>query len=326
MKRVLLLFLILITGYGFVLSQTKKIAYTSDDNQSGYYQVFIMNEDGSGKKQLTDMSADCFFPKWSPDANRIVFNTEDGRIFFVDNVNSEKPDDPYYIFSGVHPTFATDGESVFFNSDHDGTLTIYNIELKASEESMVSDYGYSNQQVISRDGSKIVFSCFYKEGKDVLLIDFDDTTPNNVYQISNNNNANLYPDISSDNMMVVFASFNNNLEGTIHIYKGGTETALSRGIESASRPKFSPDDSKIAFLSIGGSTVKLYTMNIDGSDRQGYDVKGGNVGNYIWIDKERILYDAEDGKKYDVGILNIKTGKSELLTDKGSNMHPDILN
>jgi len=50
------------------------------------------------------------------------------------------------------------------------------------------------------------------------------------------------------------------------------------------------------------------------------------VGNYMWIDKERILYDAENGKNYDVGILNIKTGKSELLTDKSSNMHPDILN
>jgi Tol biopolymer transport system component len=326
MKRALLLFLIFMAGYGIVLSQTKKIVYTSDDNQSGYYQVFIMNEDGSGKRQLTDMSANCFFPKWSPDGNKIVFNTEDGRIFFVDNVNSDKPDDPYYVFGGVHPSFATDGESVFFNSDHDGTLTIYNIELKASEESMVSDLGYSNQQVISRDGSKIVFSCFYGEGKDIILIDFDDTTNNNVYKISNNDNANLYPDISSDNMMIVFASFNNNLEGTIHIYKGGTETALSKGIESATRPKFSPDDSKIAFLSIGGSTVKLYTMNIDGSGRQAYDIKGGNVANYMWIDKERILYDAENSKNYDVGILNINTGKSELLTEKGSNMHPDILN
>jgi Tol biopolymer transport system component len=191
---------------------------------------------------------------------------------------------------------------------------------------MVSYFGYSNQQVISRDGSKIVFSCFYEEGKDIILIDFDDNSNNNVYKISNNNNAKLRPDISSDNMMIVFASFNNNLEGTIHIYKDGKETALTKELESTDRPKFSPDDSKIAFVSVVGSTVKLYTMNIDGSDKQKYDVKGGNVGNYTWIDKERILYDAEDGKKYDVGILNIKTGKSELLTDKGSNMHPDILN
>jgi tricorn protease-like protein len=171
-----------------------------------------------------------------------------------------------------------------------------------------------------------VFSCFYQGGKDVILIDFDDTTENNTYQISNNNNANLLPDISSDNMMIVFASFNNNLQGTIHIYKDGKETALTKGIESANRPKFSPDDSKIAFLSISGSNVDLYTMNTDGSDRQKYDVKGGNAGTYTWIDKDRILYDAENGNNYVIGILNIKTGKSELLTEKGSSLHPDILN
>jgi hypothetical protein len=55
-------------------------------------------------------------------------------------------------------------------------------------------------------------------------------------------------------------------------------------------------------------------------------VRGGNVGSYVWIDKERILYDAENGSNYSVGILNIKTGKSEQITNTGSSMHPDILN
>jgi hypothetical protein len=67
-------------------------------------------------------------------------------------------------------------------------------------------------------------------------------------------------------------------------------------------------------------------MNIDGSNRNSYDIKGGNVANFIWIDNDRILYDAENGKNYDVGILNIETGKNELLTGKGSSMHPDVLN
>jgi Tol biopolymer transport system component len=163
-------------------------------------------------------------------------------------------------------------------------------------------------------------------GKDVMLIDLDDTTENNVYQISSNDNANLLPDISSDNQMIVWSSFNNNLQGTIHIYKGGKEIAISKGIESANRPKFSSDDKKIAFVAIGETKTKLYTMDIDGSGRKSYDIKGGSVANYMWIDSERILYDAEDGKNYDVGILYISTGKSELLTGQGSSMHPDILN
>ena len=325
MKKIIVLILMVFTGYNIVLSQSNKITYVSDQNSSGYYQVFIMNEDGGDKKQLTDMSTDCFFPKWSPDGSKIVFNTEDGRIFFINNVNTNKPDEPYFVFGGEHPSFSTDNETIIFNSDYEGILTIYAMAYNESEPIIVSNIGYSNQQVLSRDGSKIVFSSFMQGGKDVMLIDLDDTTENNVYQISNNDNANLLPDISSDNLMIVWASFNNNLQGTIHTYKDGKERAISKGIESAHRPKFSPNDTKIAFVAIGDTKVKFYTMDLEGNNRKSYDVRGGSVANYMWIDNERILYDAEDGKNYDVGILNISTGKSELLTDKGSSMHPDIL-
>ena len=325
MKKIIILILMVLTGYNIVLSQSNKITYVSDQNSSGYYQVFIMNEDGGDKKQLTDMSTDCFFPKWSPDGSKIVFNTEDGRIFFINNVNTNKPDEPYFVFGGEHPSFSTDNETIIFNSDYEGILTIYAMAYNESEPIIVSNIGYSNQQVLSKDGSKIVFSSFMQGGKDVMLIDLDDTTENNVYQISNNDNANLLPDISSDNLMIVWASFNNNLQGTIHTYKDGKERAISKGIESAHRPKFSPNDTKIAFVAIGDTKVKFYTMDLEGNNRKSYDVRGGSVANYMWIDNERILYDAEDGKNYDVGILNISTGKSELLTDKGSSMHPDIL-
>ncbi len=326
MKKVIILILMVLSGYNLVLSQSKKITYVSDQNSSGYYQVFVMNEDGSDQKQLTDMSTDCYFPKWSPDGTKIVFNTDDGRIFYVANVNSEKPDDPYFVFGGEHPSFGTDGEIIIFNSDYEGILTIYAMAYNESEPIIVSTLGYSNQQVLSVDGSKIVFSSFYEKGKDIMLIDLDDTTENNVYKISNNDNANLLPDISSDNLMIVWSSFNNNLQGSIHIYKDGQEKSISKGIESANRPKFSPDNTKIAFVAIGETTVKFYTMDLDGSNRKSYGIKGGNVANYMWIDNERILYDAEDGKNYEVGILNISTGKSDILTGKGSSMHPNILN
>ena len=66
-------------------------------------------------------------------------------------------------------------------------------------------------------------------------------------------------------------------------------------------------------------------MDTEGNNKQSYDIQGGSVANFSWIDNERILYDAENGSNYEVGILNVKTGKSELLTKSGSNMHPDFL-
>ncbi|MDD5362749.1 MAG: hypothetical protein PHN88_11495 [Ignavibacteria bacterium] len=326
MKKIIILFLMVLTGCNFVLSQSKKITYVSDNNNSGHYQVFVMNDDGSEKKQLTDMSTDCYFPKWSPDGSKIVFNTDDNRIFFIADVNTDTPADPYYVFNGEHPSYASDGETIIFNSDYDGVLTIYAMAPNDPEPMIISALGYSNQQVLSADGSKLVFSAFFQKSKDIMLIDLDDTTDNNLYQISANDNANLMPDISSDNSKIIWASFNNNLQGTICIYSDGKEKALSKGIESANRPKFSPDDNMIAFVSISNTSVKLYTMNQDGTNKVSYDIKGGSVANHLWIDNERIIYDAENGSSYQVGILNVTTGKSELITKNGSNMHPDILN
>ncbi len=326
MKKIIIALLMVLSAGNFVLSQSGKIVYVSDDNKSGYYQVFVMNEDGSGKTQLTDMSADCFFPKWSPDGSRIVFNTEDGRIFYIADANTDTPADPYYVFNGEHPSFASDGETIFFNSDYEGGLTIYAMVPGEPEPFMISYLNYSNQQRFSVDGSKMVFSAFYKSNKDIMLIDLDDTTDNNLYQISTSDNAELMPDISSDNYKIIWSSFNNNLQGTIYIYDNGKEKALSKGVESANKPRFSPDDQTIAFLSITNTTVKLYTMDTEGNNKKSYDVKGGSVANYTWIDNDRILYDAENGNNYQVGILNITTGKSELLTKSGSSMHPDFLN
>ena len=177
------------------------------------------------------------------------------------------------------------------------------------EPLIVSVIGYSNQQKLSQDGS---------------MIDLEDTTDNNLYQISSNEDANLLPDISSDNMMITWSRFNNNLQGTVYLYKDGNETPLTKGIDSSNAPKFSPDDSKIAFLSISGTSVKLYSMDIDGSERKQHSIKGGNVGNYTWIDDEHILYDSEDGSRYQIGIININSEKSEILTGGSFGMHPDI--
>ncbi len=323
MNKLLFTVILVITAYSALFSQTlRKITYVSDDNPSGYFQVFIINEDGTGKKQLTDMSTHCYFPSLSHDGNKVIFNTDDGRIFYIDNINNEQPDDPYYFFAGEHAKFALDDRTIFFNSDFEGVLTIYAMEIGESEPYLVSDLGYSNQQVLSKDNSKIVFSAFYQGGKDVILIDFNDTTDNNIYQISNNNDANLLPDISYDNMLVTWAAFDNNLQGSIMLLKDGNVSKLSKGIQSANRPKFSPDGSIVSFIAIMESKTKINTVDINGSNKKSFDIKGGNIANYIWFDNERILYDAEDGSDYQIGLLDITTGKSRLLTSKGSSMHP----
>lgn len=324
MKKIILILLIFTVSAGIIYSSPRKIVYSSNQSSNGYLQIFTMNEDGSNKKQLTFLDADCIHPRWSKDGSKIVFGTLNGKIYLLENVNKDTIIEPYFVFGGSNPCFTNDGEEIIFNSEHNGFLTIYIMEPREPDASMLVSDDYSNQQVLSEDGSKLVYSAFYNGYKSILEMDLDDSTDNNVKKISKNDNANLEPDISKSGKMITYASFNNQLHGTIYIYKDGKETALTKGFSSSNQPKFSPDEKKIGFVVISGKSVDLYIMNIDGTGKKEIIIKGGNIGTYRWIDNDRIIYDAEDGKSYKIGIVNINSQNCELIAKEGINFHPDV--
>lgn len=324
MNKIILAIISIIFFISTLAKAETKIVYSSDDTKSNYFQIFTMDYNGNNKKQITDLPANCSHPKWSHDGTKIVFQTDDDRIFLIVNADTDTPDEPIFIFGGSNPSFAGDDEQIIFNSDKDGALSIYILDPAEGEAYLLSTIGYSNQQVLSQNGKYLVYSAFYNDSKCIMMTDLEDTTDENTFKINENDNANLLPDLSSDANMIVYAGFNNQLNGTIYLFNNGQEIALTKGITSSNLPKFSPDDKKIAFLSIGANTVKLYTMNLDGSSKEPLTVKGGNVGTYKWADNDRIVYDAENGAEYQIGIISVSTGKCVLLTTQGNNLHPDV--
>ena len=326
MKKIIFSILILFLIFKLsIADEITKIAYASSNSSSGLVQIFIMDEDGSNKKQVTNLPTNCYYPRWSPDGKNIVFQTDDFRIFFIKGVDTDNPEEPYFVFGGSNPSFTGIGDEIMFNNDHEGFYSIYIMEPTDTEAYLVSDLGYSNQQLLSDDGSDLVFSCIYEGQKSIFIMDLEDTTDSNIELISFNDDANIEPDISSDEQMFVYASFNNQLKGTIYIFKDGKETALTKGISSSNQPEFSPEDDKIGFITIDGSNTKLYTMDLDGSNRKQINIKGGNVGRFLWLDNDRILYDAESGDQSVVGIINTETGSCEVLAEGGINMSPDFV-
>jgi Tol biopolymer transport system component len=314
----------------FLLSNTyaqslKQIAFASTNSSNEMLQIFLMDEDGGNKRQMTELDENCYFPKFSPDGKSLVFNTDGTRVYYIENIDDTGKITPVYLYEGFHPTFSPDGSFVIFNSEFEGYLSIYALGIKEIDPISLSSGSYSNQQVMTSDGTKLIYSAFDEEGtKSIFQENLEDTTADALTKISSNKNSNLEPDVTSDGQVIAYASFNTNLEGTIILNKGGKEIALTKG-DSWQTPKFSRDDNKIACVKIvDESTIKLYVMNTDGSNKKELSVKGGNVGTYTWIDSENILYDAETGTTSTIGIVNINSGQVQMLTNSGINITPDI--
>jgi Tol biopolymer transport system component len=96
-----------------------QVVYQS--NRTGTAQIYVMNVDGSGGRQLTDRDRGAETPKWAPDGQTILFAAyvgEDNNDLFVMNVDGQNvkklTDGPGY---DGHPSWSADGERIIFNSD-----------------------------------------------------------------------------------------------------------------------------------------------------------------------------------------------------------------
>lgn len=327
MRSTYICLILLACNLSFTDSQAGKIAYCSNNGTNGFLQVFMMNENGDGKVQLTDMNENCMRPEWSPDGKQIVFYTDKGRVYLIRNVEAEPAAEPYYLWNGYYPSFLPGGEEVIFNNEVDDVLSILVIDTTmGAEPQLVSDGSYSNMQDITPEGDKLVYSTFVDNIKTVVTVDLQNPEASGAEAVSENKEANIEPDISNDGKMITYASFDDNLKGTIRIFKDGRETALTKGMPSSNVPRFSPDGKLIAFAVISNTDVSLYIMDPDGNGKREMNLSGGSVGSYEWIDNNRIVYDAGSETKLSIGILDVASGSSELIAQGDFNLHPSYVN
>jgi Tol biopolymer transport system component len=325
MNRILAVILVLLSTLFFAQANAQKVVYSSTNNPSQLLQIFTMNIDGTDKKQLTDLSSNCMFPKFSPDGNSVVFQTDLLDMYYIADINAATVSYPMFVFKGFNPIFTANGEYIIFSGEHEGMTTLYMMAPTDADAYLISMDDYSTMATLAADGRTLVYSAFGGGHKNIYITDLEDSTSMNGVKISSNKDANLEPDISSDGKMITYASFDMNLKGTIYLYKDGSEVALTKGMSSANQPQFSPDASKIAFTVVTGDDVDLYLMNNDGSNVKQINVNGGDVGRFEWVDNNLIIFDANYNDQSQIGVVNINTGKIDMIADVGLNAYPNVL-
>ncbi len=165
-----------------------KIVFRS--NRDGNSEIYVMNDDGSNIRRLTNNPLSDGRPRWSPDGKQIVFDrrvnlrdTQRWHLFIInaDGTNERQLTEPRPNGWDTWPSFSPDGKSVLFtrydrinDENRKHCLCLLNLESGAVKE--ISNRAVRDA-VFTPDGKHITFSGVPRvenaDGVNVYVMDAD---------------------------------------------------------------------------------------------------------------------------------------------------------
>jgi Tol biopolymer transport system component len=213
-----------------------KIAFYS--NQDGDAEIYKINPDGSGLKQVTHNTVPDFDPSWSPDGSKVAFwrhRRNDINEIFVKNTTTGQLvqlSDSNDSMSDTSPSWSPDGSQIVFVSDdlvnRSRDIWVMNADGSGRKRLTPANSLVEGTVVWSPDGTKIAFDD-WGQPSDVWLMNSDGTNLQNLTNTS------------------------------------------SEPLITERDPTWSPDGSKIAFMTrnpFDTPDIDIWVMNVDGSGKQ----------------------------------------------------------
>lgn len=252
-----------------------KILFVSD--RTGLAELYVMNLDGTGFKNLTDNTARETNPAWSPDGRRIVFGVETVPLresdVWVMDVNSGKQV-KLTKTPGYHtgPIFSPDGSRIAFASNR-GSGFVYNFDIwvmnaDGSNAQRLTDYPeYDADPTWSPDGKRIAFTRAMPERKfDILVINADGTNPVNLTNSNESDEGGAA--WSPDGQRIAFSTNRGSQSSNASIWIMNSDASNPHMVTTAvghnTTPVWTPDGQSLVFQSTRDFNPEIYIVDVDG--------------------------------------------------------------
>ena len=294
--------------------------------RDGNGEVYAMDADSSGPRNLTQHSAKDVRPAWSPDGRRIAFVSRrdgNGEVYVMNADGSGKRNLTRDRAKDDFPTWSADGRRIAFLRGHLRSNTVpglgvhrfysYHLYVVNADGSglrrLTRNGTYKYQLVWSPDGRTIHFGRY--------LVSADGSGSRRLPYIP------LTAVWSPDGRRIAFVRTLGRripphvLNSEIYVMNadGSGSRRLTHSAAYDGEPAWSPDGRKIAFRSTRDGNREIYVMNADGSNQRNLTRSPAKDGRPSWSpDGRRIAFVSNRDGRLEAHVMNADGSGQRSLT------------
>jgi tricorn protease len=311
--------------YGWT-NDGKRIIFRSlrDGWFSGYSRLYTVSMDGGPAEPLPMPKSGA--GSFSPAGNKIVYSPQ-ARDFRTEKRYGGGEANQLYIFDvETHDTVKISegerasrdpmwiGSSIYFDSDRDGHFNLYAYDVPARKTSQLTfiksfDLRWPSSDRESRivyelDGELHVFDLKTRKSTPVSINVPTDAIASRPSHVSAGNLIEMF-DLSPKGERALFSARGDIF--TVPIEKGPVRNITNTSGAHDKWPAWSPDGSKIAYISDKSGEEEIWVAPQDGSKPAEQLTTGGKAMRYRlkWSpDGQNIAFSDKDGKLYVLSVLN----------------------